>query len=496
MAEGAGVVRYDAAIIGAGSDGLAAAIVLARAGLKVRVLDRGPAPGGALQTREFHPGFRASPFSDRVAPIPADIFWSLGLARAGAIFAPPPQSLALWPDGDSVIGRARGQPAALLLGEAARRSAAVLARASADVERVPPRFAFFARRAAAPWPGEDWTAVSLADLIAERIAEPRLAAHALSAMLAGRTADPLLGGSALHLLAAADAGALRGGNARLASALAALATEAGAEIACGVEILGIRRAKARAARLALGDGSEIEARALISTLDLKQTFLSFFAWNDLPEPVVKRAGLFRMGSGAGRVLFALDAPPELPSHVLRSPLHVMPDGACFTAAAAAAQAGLVPDNPPLTLRFGSATDPGLAPAGKAVMTATLCGIPYRLFDGAWTREKRDLLRDRAIAAAEAVLPGIGGRVLAAQVTVPPDMEEALGATEGDLVGGEIASDQMLGFRPWLDGTAPRTPVDGLYLAGPSTAAGVVASCASGVFAARAVLADMKAGRLR
>lgn len=489
-------MRYDAAIIGAGSDGLAAAIVLARAGLKVRVVDRGASVGGACQTREFHPGFRASPFSDSFAPIPADIYRWLGLAEAGAVFAPPPSSLALWPDGQSIIGSDRGHAASALLNEAGRRRAAVLARAAAEAGRVPPRFAFLSRPVPAPWPAEDWALASLCDLVGERIADPRLGAHALAAALAGRGSDPLLAGSALHLLAAGDGGALAGSPARLATALAGLAAAAGVELGCGVEISAIRRIKDRTSGLALGDGVEIEARAVISTLDLKQTFLALFAWSDLPEAVVKRAGLFRMGGGTARVLFALDAPPALPSAVLRSPLHVMPEAKAFTAASAAALANLIPERPPVTLRVVSAADPGLAPAGKAVMTATLAGIPYRLFDGAWTYEKRDLLRDRALAAAEAVLPGVSARVLAVKVIAPPDIEAALGATEGDLMGGEIASDQMLGMRPWLDGAGPRTPVDGLYLAGPSTMAGVVASCASGVFAARALLADLQAGRLK
>ena len=489
-------MRYDAAIIGAGSDGLAAAIVLARAGLKVRVVDRGAAPGGALQTREFHPGFRASPFFDSVAPVPADIYRALGLAGAGAVFAPPPSSLALWPDGQRIIGPDRGGAASALLDEAKRRSAAILAHAAADAADLPPRFAFFARPGGAAWPAEDWAFASLCDAVEERIADPRLAAHALAAALGGRSADPMLAGSALHLLASADGGALAGGPARLATALAGLAAAAGAELGCGVEISAIRRTRDKASGLALGDGSEIEARAVISTLDLKQTFLALFAWRHLPEAVVQRAGHFRMGGGTARVLFALDAPPALPSAALRSPLHLMPEARAFTAASAAALANLIPERPPVTLRIVSAADPGLAPAGKAVVTATLTAIPFRLFDGAWTHEKRDLLRERALAAAEAVLPGIGDRVLAAQVVAPPDIEAGLGATEGDLMGGEIASDQMLGLRPGFDAAGPRTPVAGLYLAGPSTTAGVVASCASGVFAARALLADLQAGRLK
>ena len=58
-------MRYDAAIIGAGANGLAAAATLARAGLKVIVLERATRVGGRAATREFHPGFRASPFCRR-----------------------------------------------------------------------------------------------------------------------------------------------------------------------------------------------------------------------------------------------------------------------------------------------------------------------------------------------------------------------------------------------------------------------------------------------
>src|ERR1700744_1047006 len=91
-------VRYDAAIIGAGADGLAAAAKLAKAGLKTVLIERAEQPGGRCTMRQFHPGFRAAPFCDEIAPIPAEIFWSLDLARRGVIFTPAAHSTALWPD--------------------------------------------------------------------------------------------------------------------------------------------------------------------------------------------------------------------------------------------------------------------------------------------------------------------------------------------------------------------------------------------------------------
>ncbi len=125
-------------------------------------------------------------------------------------------------------------------------------------------------------------------------------------------------------------------------------------------------------------------------------------------------------------------------------------------------------------------------------------MPHRLFDGAWTHEKRDALRAGVLAAVEAVLPGTAARAVATQLLVPSDMEDELALTDGDLWGGEIAPDQMLGQRPGAGAGAgaPRTPVRGLYLAGASTTTGVLATCAAGVFAGRAVIADFSAGLLR
>src|SRR6266550_8911368 len=53
-------MKLDALIIGAGHNGLTCAAYLARAGLKVKVLERRSIVGGAAVTEEFHPGFRNS----------------------------------------------------------------------------------------------------------------------------------------------------------------------------------------------------------------------------------------------------------------------------------------------------------------------------------------------------------------------------------------------------------------------------------------------------
>src|SRR5438045_7039084 len=75
--------RYDAVIIGAGHNGLVCAFYLARAGLKVRMLERRGVVGGAAVTEEFHPGFRNSVASYTVSLLNPKIIRDLDLTSHG-----------------------------------------------------------------------------------------------------------------------------------------------------------------------------------------------------------------------------------------------------------------------------------------------------------------------------------------------------------------------------------------------------------------------------
>jgi phytoene dehydrogenase-like protein len=132
------------------------------------------------------------------------------------------------------------------------------------------------------------------------------------------------------------------------------------------------------------------------------------------------------------------------------------------------------------------------------MTATLSCIPAHLINGGWTDAARSKLAAIALEAAERAMPDVAQLVLAQHVVTGPDIENALGATNGDFDGGELAPDQALGYRPfgepqWQEG---RTPVHGLYLCGPSSAAAPFLLGISGERAALAAAGDFKAGHLR
>src|ERR1700761_819682 len=75
--------RYDAILVGAGHNGLVCAFYLARAGMKVLVLERRDIVGGAAITQEFYPGFRNSMASYAVSLLNPKVIADMGLHAQG-----------------------------------------------------------------------------------------------------------------------------------------------------------------------------------------------------------------------------------------------------------------------------------------------------------------------------------------------------------------------------------------------------------------------------
>ena len=296
-----------------------------------------------------------------------------------------------------------------------------------------------------------------------------------SRVLAGRALDPELAGSALALFSLPLSEAVSGGLGALGEDFAQAAESAGAEIRLKREAVEVVIAEARAGGVALADGSRVMAKAVISTLDLRQSLLSLFSRTTLPAHMLEEARNWRMAGATARLLLALRRPLRR-----EKPLFLPGDGAAGTAF----RQGRMPAAPALLLDPVSRRDPSLAPDGAATVTVTLGAIPHRLFDGGWTPEKRTALAAHALARIEKSVPGTLAILTSVKIIVPPDMESGLAATAGDLDGGVLAPDQMLSLRP-----GPRTALSGFYLGGRSAQAGPLGTGAAGFAAAAALMAD-------
>jgi phytoene dehydrogenase-like protein len=266
---------------------------------------------------------------------------------------------------------------------------------------------------------------------------------------------------------------VHGGLGALAKAFETAARSAGAELRLGVPAIDLLVDKnvfgrARAGGVLLADGSRVEARAVLSTLDLQQ---SMFFWRRMPASLMARARSFRFAGRAGRLLLALNRPVGENAFILPG----------NSEAAAAWRDGRLPALPALTFNPVSVRDPSLAPEGAATATVTVDNVPTRLQDGAWTHRRRVEFASQVLARLTQHQPALLTALKAVDIILPADMEAELGITEGDLEGGSVNDKE--------DRPGPRTALPRFYLGGPSTQASTLGTGASGLAAAIAMLAD-------
>src|ERR1700753_2601699 len=116
------MTETDVIIIGAGHNGLTCAAYLAKAGLRVRVVERRKVVGGAAVTEEFHPGFRNSVAAYTVSLLNPKISADLNLAGHGLqIVERRAQNFLPAPDGSYLLtgeGRTRASVAQLSVHDA------------------------------------------------------------------------------------------------------------------------------------------------------------------------------------------------------------------------------------------------------------------------------------------------------------------------------------------------------------------------------------------
>jgi len=95
--------NYDAIIVGGGHNGLVNGAYLAKAGLKVLIVERRHLVGGAAITEELRPGFHFTSFSYALSLLRPDIVQELDLVKHGFLPLLMPSSFAPMDDGDYLM---------------------------------------------------------------------------------------------------------------------------------------------------------------------------------------------------------------------------------------------------------------------------------------------------------------------------------------------------------------------------------------------------------
>jgi len=348
-----------------------------------------------------------------------------------------------------------------------------------------------------------WT-MSAADLLDEYFESDIVKAHLAGSSIIGTALGPRSPGTAYVLLhhymgdiddAVGAWGFARGGMGAVTQALAASLQASGGTIrtSAGAEHVIVKNG--RAVGVALSDGTEIKAGTVVSSLDVKRTFLGLVSEPDLPEEFVHQVKHFKIRGSSGKLNIALDGLPSFPAipagaPCIRGDLHVIDTIEMMERAYDDWKAGIWSRAPYLDMLIPSQIDPTMAPDGKHYMSVFVQYCPYELASGPWDDGKRAAFGETVISSITRHSPDFRNLILHAEIRTPWDIENEVGLTEGNIFQGELTMDQLLFNRPVPGYAQYRSPVQGLFMCGSSTHPGGGVMGAPGANAAREILRDL------
>jgi phytoene dehydrogenase-like protein len=470
----------DAVVVGAGPNGLAAALRLAAAGLSVRVVERGDRAGGGLRTEEVtlpgylhdicasvHPMAAAAPF-----------FREFDLASRGVRLLQPEVNFAHPLDGGrAALSVASLEETAAGLGPDAasylRLFGPLLRRAdeitdfflTSAFRRLPTRGAVAVTRFGVQGlPSVGWLARRYFDHDAARALIAGAAAHGMLDLT-----RPLTAALGMFLGMMSHHGGwplIEGGSQKLADAMVTALEQQGGEVVTGHEVTDLREFDGVPAVL----------------LDTSPGAFVAMAGNRLPEGYRRWVRRYTHGPGVFKIDWALSEPvPWTNADVRRAgTVHVAGTMEETIAGEAAPTHGRLPDKPYVLAVQPTVVDPTRAPGGGHVFWAYV-HVPHGS-----TVDMTDAIE----AQIERFAPGFRDTVIARSTMHAAQMEHwNPNDVGGDIANGEASLRQMLA-RPVPRWNTYRTPITGTYLASAATPPGPAVHGHCGDNAARAALRDV------
>ena len=469
---------YDAVVVGAGPNGLAAAITLAQAGRSVLVREASATIGGGTRSAELTlPGF-VHDICSAIHPLGmgSPFLKTLPLAEYGLQWIQPDLPLAHPLDDGSAVALAQSlDETAASIGRDGRAWKRLVGPVAADWERLAPIIL-----GPLPAPGHALTLTSFglrALWPARRLAqtvfrEPR--ARALFAGLSAHAMIPLDDvltasfGIVLGILAHAVGWPLpRGGAQAIPNALAAHLRHLGGEIETGCEVKALAELP--------------PSRAIL--LDIAPKAFLRLAGDRLPPGYRRQLEGYRYGPGVFKTDYALSGPVPWRAEEARRAGTVHLGGTLpeIVASERAVARGQHPDAPYVLISQQSLFDPSRAPAGCHTLWA-YCHVP----------NGSTIDRTTAIETQiERFAPGFRDLILARHTHNTAEME----AYNPNYVGGDINNGvqdlRQLWTRPTLQRNPYTTPLPGVFLCSSATPPGGGVHGMCGYHAAQAALRWLK-----
>jgi phytoene dehydrogenase-like protein len=462
---------YDAVVIGAGPNGLSAAIALARSGLSVLVVESKSTIGGGARSAELTlPGF-TSDVCSAIHPtaLVSPFFRALPLAEHGVEWVHPDAPLAHpLPDGSAAIMERDLALANPSLGDDAQAWRDLFEPLSSRADAL-----FLDLLAPAGLPSSPVLMTRFG------VGAMRSAVGLARAKFRGEHARALFAGCAAHSflplersftaafgLVLASAGhavgwpCARRGSQSVVDALAAILRSLGGEIVVGHRVSSL--------------GELPESRAVL--FDTTPRAMSSIAGDALPASYRRKLERFRHGPGSFKVDWALDGPiPWRASGVERAAtVHVCGTLDEVAESERAAWSDTPAERPFVLVAQQSLFDATRAPAGKHVGWA-YCHVPAGCAID---------MTDRIEAQIERFAPGFRDRILARAVMSPQAFERHNeNYVGGDIAGGSNELGQLFA-RPVSMSSPYATPNRALYLCSASTPPGGGVHGMCGFFAAQ------------
>lgn len=497
------VTETDVVVIGAGHNGLATAALLAGRGQRVLVLEKNRYVGGMAGTREILKGCRNDVGASLLFPLAKEVTDALELERHGVelldldimsctlsskddppvVFYSNPAKLAwgIWRrfGTSALIGFAKLVAFTRYPAKAIARYAACTEPKSLEtlLAEAPNERAREALKLTFEGSAMDLVDRFFPDEERHRPLRALLAFAAVQSTYLG----PYTPGSAfclVYTLSPNDSGGImkrvRGGMGSLSDALVRSIEEKGGEVRTGTPVARIVTEDGRAVGVELKRGEIVRAKHVVSNLDKQATFFGLMDESDVPRALADEIAGIDHRAAYVHLLFKFSGLPEYGGRLAflnddpatRFNMSLFAEPRDLQASYEASLRNELPDTPPAALQIPSVVDPTLAPDGFHIGTTYGFYFPF----GADKDERgklRDEMAERIINRFEGVYPGFRELIVEQAIFSSDHFATMQGATGGDFTHGLIHPDQMLGSRALVEGSAHRTPVEGLWLCGAS-----------------------------